>query len=378
MKTLFFYGTLCFRPLLDLVLEGETYEARPATLKDHAVYWAQSGGEDQIFPMIIAEPGGAAQGILVTGMSAGAIARLDHYEGGFAYTLCDMQVEGPDGPALAAVYFPEAGLWSPGAPWSLADWEAQWGDITLAAAEEVMSYMGQLSPQEVAVRFPMIRLRAASRVRAKAEPSPTELRSKWGADTIRVARRERPYVNFFAIEERDLAFPRFDGAMSPVVNRAAFVGGDAVTVLPYDPHRDAVLLIEQFRVGPYVRGDVHPWILEPIAGRIDPGETPEATARREALEEANLPIGALEHVGNYYPTPGAVTEYLYSYIAICDLPDSAAGLGGMLGEAEDIRSHVISYDRLIELVQSGEVDNAPLLISAMWLMQNRDRLRGAV
>lgn len=373
MKTLFFYGTLCFRPLLELVLEGETYRAEQASLPDHAVYWAK----DQIFPMIQAEPGARAEGMLVSGLSDGAIARLDHYEGGFAYRLVEMTVQASGGTASAEVYFSEEGQWTPGPVWSLDDWARDWGEITLFAAEEVMSYMGQLSPDEVAARFAMIRLRAASKQRAASLSAPTDLRSKRTASDLDVRRKSRPYSNYFTIEEQDLSFPRFDGTMSPLVNRAGFVGGDAVTVLPYDPVRDSVLVIEQFRVGPYLRGDQHPWVLEPIAGRIDPGETPQHTARREALEEASLTIGALEHVGNYYPSPGAVTEYLYSYVALCDLPDSAAGIGGVLGEAEDIRSHVIPFARLMELVGTGEVDNAPLLLSAMWLSQNRDRLRRA-
>ncbi len=374
MKSLFFYGTLCFRPLLDLVLAGESYRAEPATLADHAVYWAQ----DQIFPLIVAEPGARADGIVLTGLSDQAIARLNHYEGGFAYRLQDMHVDAAAGPVIAQVYFPEPGHWTPGAPWSLDDWATDWGAITLAAAEEVMALFGQLTPAEVAARFPMIRLRAASRVRARATPAPTDLRSDQTADQVQVAGRSYPYVNFFAVEERDLSFPRFDGTMSPEVNRAGFLGGDAVTVLPYDPKRDRVLLIEQFRVGPYLRGDHYPWVLEPIAGRIDPGETPESTARREAMEEASLAIGALEHVGNYYPTPGAVAEYLYSYVALCDLPDTAGGIGGLLAEAEDIRSHVIPFERLMDLVESGEADNAPLLLSALWLARNRDRLRATL
>ncbi len=81
-----------------------------------------------------------------------------------------------------------------------------------------------------------------------------------------------PMPHFFAVEEYDLSYRRFDGSFSKPVNRAAFVSGDAVTVLPYDPLRDRVLLIEQFRIGPMARGDAQPWLLEAIAGRVDPGE----------------------------------------------------------------------------------------------------------
>ncbi len=163
--------------------------------------------------------------------------------------------------------------------------------------------------------------------------------------------------------------------MSPVVNRAAFVSGDAVTVLPYDPLRDRVLLVEQFRTGPFARGDHTPWQLEAIAGRIDPGETPEDCARREAVEEAGLTLGALLPVAGYYPSPGAKSEFIYSYVALCDLPDGSAGVFGVAEEAEDIRGHLISFDRLMELVASGEASNAPVLLSALWLQRERGRLR---
>jgi nudix-type nucleoside diphosphatase (YffH/AdpP family) len=174
-----------------------------------------------------------------------------------------------------------------------------------------------------------------------------------------------------------LCHKRFDGGETPLLNRAVFVSGDAATVLPYDLVRDRVMLIEQFRPGPLARGDTQPWLLEPIAGRIDAGETPAEAVRREAEEEAGLHLGALHSCGNYYPSPGAKTEYLYSFIGIADLPDEAAGLGGLPGEGEDIRSHVISFDALMALVGSGEAATGPLLISAWWLAANRDRLRRA-
>ncbi|MDP2740185.1 MAG: NUDIX hydrolase [Pseudorhodobacter sp.] len=116
-------------------------------------------------------------------------------------------------------------------------------------------------------------------------------------------------------------------------------------------------------------------MLEAIAGRIDPGEDPTDCARREALEEAGLTLGALLAVANYYPSPGTMTEYLYSYVALCDLPDGVAGTFGLASEAEDIRGHLLPYDDFMALVASGEVNNAPLLLSALWLARARDRLR---
>ena len=93
------------------------------------------------------------------------------------------------------------------------------------------------------------------------------------------------------------------------------------------------------------------------------------------MEEAGLALGELLPVAGYYPTPGAKAEFLYSYLALCDLPDGVAGVFGMAGEAEDIRGHLVSFDRLMDLVASGEASNAPLVLTALWLQRERGRLR---
>lgn len=202
------------------------------------------------------------------------------------------------------------------------------------------------------------------------------LRRGPGTTDVEVLTRAEPYARYFALEEQELRFRRFDGTMGEPVLRAAFVSGDAVTVLPYDPQRDRVLVVEQFRFAPHVRGDANPWQLEAIAGRIDRGETPEAAAIRESFEEAGLRIARLLPMAGYYPSPGAVTEYLYSFLALVDLPDSAAGVFGLASEAEDIRAHLVSFHQLMALCASGEIGNAPLLLSALWLARERPGLRG--
>lgn len=248
------------------------------------------------------------------------------------------------------------------------------GAQALALAAGVMELFGQIPATLVRQRLGALQVAADSRVRAVSASQGQGLRRGTGEVTLR--QREQGYAGFFGVEIAHLTHRRFDGGMSPVLRREAFVIGDAVTVLPYDPKRDRVLLIEQMRVGPLGRGDPLPWQIEAIAGRIDPGETPEDSARREAMEEAGLSLGRLEKVGEYYPSPGAVTEYLYSYIAICDLPDGIAGLFGATDEAEDIRGFLLSRVDLMAALARGEIGNAPLMLSALWLDREWLRLRG--
>lgn len=369
MADFFFYGTLCHAPLLDLVL-GRKAEVQPARLAGHAVYWAKGGA----FPLIVAQSGGVAEGVVLTGLTEAEAARLDYYEGGFGYLTRDLPVETAAGPVLARVYIPTPGQWQPAAPWSLPDWVARYGAAAVATAGDFMALMATHPAKAVAARYSAMLVRGGSRVRAGVA-APSRVRRRAGADDLVVARRDLAYAKFFAVEDWRVGWRQFDGSMGDPVDRAVFVSGDAVTVLPYDPARDSVLLIEQFRPGPMARGDAAAWQLEAIAGRIDPGETPEEAGRREAMEEAGLTIGTLLPVAEYYPSPGAMTEYLYSYVGLADLPDGAAGIFGEAEEAEDIRGHLIGFDQLMELVSSGEIANAPLILTALWLQRERARLR---
>ncbi len=242
-----------------------------------------------------------------------------------------------------------------------------------ALAQGIMAAFGQLEAAAVRRRLGALRVAAASRVRA-ARLVDAGLRR--GTGEVVVQKVDQGFAGFFAVDVASLAYRRFDGTMSPIVRREVFLSGDAVTVLPYDPHRDRVLVIEQMRMGPLGRGDPLPWQIEAIAGRIDPGETPEDCARREAVEEARLTLGRLEKVGEYYPSPGAVSEYLYSYVAICELPDDVAGVFGEASEAEDIRGMLLSLDSLIDALTRGEISNAPLMLTTLWLQRERPRLRG--
>jgi ADP-ribose pyrophosphatase len=247
--------------------------------------------------------------------------------------------------------------------------------VLFCAAQDVMALFGQASAEAVFVRRGSILVRAASRVRAQNDPSCTGARHAAQPQDLNEVAWRQPYGKFFAMEEVDIGWRRFDGQMTAPITRAVFVSGDAVTVLPYDPVRDRVLVVEQFRAGPYARGDRQPWQIEAIAGRIDPDETPEMAARREAVEEAGLTLGSMHRVAGYYPSPGAVTEYLYSYVSLVDLPDGAAGVFGLAEEQEDIRGHILGFDRLMEMVASGEIANAPLILTAYWLAQARSTLR---
>ena len=370
MADLFVYGTLRHRPLLDLVLGHGRADALAARLPGHQVCWA----EGQIFPLIT-KGGEGAEGLVLRGLSAADLDRLDFYEGGFGYGTREAEVDTASGPLRAAVYFPDPGLWQPGAPWDLAAWERDHGALTLEAADEVMSYFGRLPAGDVAERFAFIRARAWSRVLAKTRQAPQTLRSAAGAAAPRITPREGGFDGFFRLRPIRGVHTRFDGSQSEGADREAFIGFDAALVLPYDPVRDRVLLVEQFRYGPVMRGDPCSRVLEPIAGMVDAGEDPMETARREAVEEADLSLTDIRPMTGVYASPGYSTDFFHCYLALCDLDFDSGGIGGHPDEDEDIRSHILPFTEAMALVESGEINVAPLVMMLLWLARQRPKLR---
>lgn len=371
---LFLFGTLRHAPLYEAV-SGAPLAGVEAWLPDHAVRHHVARGIVKDFPRIVSLPGAKAPGIVVR-PDPEARARLDFYERIFDYVTKRVTVQTAEGPVDAEVYLdPHAGDDAIGPEWLLENWAPWRGALNTAAAVELMASRDVASTEQLAHRYGMLASHVSARMRAAGEAAPATTRRPATREDVSVERHQRPYSWFFGVEELDLRFRRFTGDLSEPVNRAGFVMADAVTVLPYDPVRDRVLLVEQFRTGPYLRGDQNPWTLECIAGRVDATETPEQAVRREAVEEAGLTLGALHKVANYYPSPGAVTEYLYTYVALAPLPDGAEGIHGLDSEAEDIRTHLVPFERLMAMIETGEVANGPLITSAYWLATQRDRFR---
>lgn len=196
----------------------------------------------------------------------------------------------------------------------------------------------------------------------------------FGPADVDILERESPWRGFFRMDRLRLRHRLFEGGWSRELTRELFVRQEAAGVLPWDPVRDEVLLIEQFRAGALDYRD-SPWCLEVIAGIADQaGESLEDMVRREAQEEAGLTLETVIPLPSYLVSPGGSNERMSLFFAVADL-SAAGGVHGNSEEGEDIRVHRVPLADIPALMQAGKLDNAPCLIALQWLQINHATLR---
>ncbi|MBT5230596.1 MAG: NUDIX domain-containing protein [Methylococcales bacterium] len=179
------------------------------------------------------------------------------------------------------------------------------------------------------------------------------------------------YQGFFQLQSIQLTHALFAGGESAVLTRELLERGNAVAVLMYDPVADAVVMVEQFRIGALHRPQ-GAWLMELCAGVVEQGESDEEVARREAVEESGCELLALEKIAEYFVSPGGTTERISLYCALVD-STVVGDICGLESEGEDIKVHVIAAEAL--LADVFQHDSATVIIALQWLQHHRSRLQ---
>ncbi len=196
---------------------------------------------------------------------------------------------------------------------------------------------------------------------------------KFAEDDVKVLASETAYQGFFTISKEVLSHRLFEGGWSEPLTREVFQRGDAVGVLPFDVQRDELILVEQFRPGARRKGQ-SAWMLELVAGVVDPGESDEQVAKREAEEEAGCVIDRLVPVANYFPSAGACSEQVRLFCGRVR-SHSAGAVMGLETEGENILVHALPRAEVLQLLAAGKINNGHTLIVLQWLALNGDALR---
>ncbi len=192
-------------------------------------------------------------------------------------------------------------------------------------------------------------------------------------ETVELVDHAVAFQGYFRVGRYFFRHGLYQGGQSGILKREVFERGHAAAVLPYDPLRDEIVLIRQFRAGAYVAGR-HPWTWEIVAGIFEGDESPEQLIRREAVEEAALEIRDVIPMHAVVLSPGACSETCATYLGRVDSA-KAGGVYGLESEGENILVKVLPFSEARAMLDRDEIGNAIGVIALQWLALHRDEVR---
>jgi 8-oxo-dGDP phosphatase len=143
------------------------------------------------------------------------------------------------------------------------------------------------------------------------------------------------------------------------VDREIVEHPDAVAIVPVDD-RGRVLLLRQYRQA------LRSYLLEIPAGKLDvDGETPEAAAQRELVEEVGCRAGELTLLGTMHNSAGWTTERTHLYLG--RRLDAAVRPEEFTPHAEEADMEVTPFavTDAVQLARSGELTDAKTIVGLL-------------
>ena len=188
---------------------------------------------------------------------------------------------------------------------------------------------------------------------------------------FKILKKRNIHDGFFKMNEVTLKYKKYNGDWSNEIKRELFGGAQVSAGLPYDPINKKIVLIQQFRPGT-ISKDKQNYLDEIVAGIIDPGETPEDTAKRECLEETGCEISNLKSIQGYFPAPGSSESFYNLFLGEVIAPDKEI-IKGLENENEDILVKSYSFDEVKTKMNKKEILNGLTLIALHWFFLNVER-----
>ena len=183
---------------------------------------------------------------------------------------------------------------------------------------------------------------------------------------VKIINRKLVYNGYFNLEEVTFRHTTFAGVLSRPIERMVLDVGEIAAGLIVKREERRVVLVEQFRL-PVLEHD-DGWLIEVVAGRVDPGETAEQAFRRETLEEAGYKVENVQQIHRFYPASGTLVEHMTLF---CAEAGSQLNNGGGTDDDEDIRVFEWSYDEFFSAIDRGEIVDAKTIIAGQWLGLNQ-------
>lgn len=178
-------------------------------------------------------------------------------------------------------------------------------------------------------------------------------------DRVRIKSVEVLSDDWAVLKKTVLDYRRRDGIWETQI-RQTYDRGDGAVILPFDPERNTVLLVRQFRFPAYVTGH-HELLIEACAGLLD-ADDPETAIRREAEEELGYRLREVRHIYTSYMSPGSLTERLSFFTADYSPADRISDGGGHPDEGEDIEVLEMPVDEALAAVRDGRIIDAKTIM----------------
>ena len=193
-------------------------------------------------------------------------------------------------------------------------------------------------------------------------------------EDVEIKCRKILYRGFFQLKKSSLRHKKFDGSWSETISREVFERRAVAEIVPYNPVRDRIILIEQFRPGPMAAGAQNSWMIEVVAGILESKETPENLAMRKTFEETGGELTDILPICAFYMAPGSSPEYCHLFCGRIDSTD-IGGLHGNSDEGEDIRVFSEASGIAFARVSRGEINSVFSIIALQWLQLNYKDIR---
>jgi len=178
--------------------------------------------------------------------------------------------------------------------------------------------------------------------------------------------------HFFTLKQYKVTHSSFLDGDCPPVLRERLEGKTAVSILLFDPREDAIVCVEQFRIGLMGVAD-RSWSIETVSGFCDVAhEKPQEVAAREVTEETGCDLQDLIEVGEFFVSPGSSTERITVFVGCVD-SSKVSGIHGLAHEGEEIRPVVIPREAAVSQLFK-ELNSTSIIIALQWLQINLDEL----
>lgn len=181
--------------------------------------------------------------------------------------------------------------------------------------------------------------------------------------TINVIKDKLLSENYFILRNMTYELTRSDGSVVRH-KREVYDRGNGATVLLYNPRKQTVVLVRQFRVATWVNGNDDGMLIETCAGLLD-NDDPETCIRKEAIEETGYEVGDARKLFELFMSPGGVTELIHFFIA--EYSDAQRKTRGGGVDDEDIEVLELPFNEALQMVTRGEIRDGKAVILLQYL-----------